>query len=48
MISFTGTVSDIKKKLFQLDPNKKYDIEIKQYREKRSLNADFSCSNLIE
>lgn len=40
MISFTGTVSDIKKKLFQLDPNKEYDIEIKQHREKRSHNAN--------
>ena len=46
MISFTGTVSDIKKKLFQLDPNKEYDIEIKQHREKRSLNANNYCWKL--
>lgn len=46
MISFIGTVSDIKKKLFQLDPNKKYDIEIKKYREKRSLNANSYCWKL--
>lgn len=47
MISFTGTVSDIKKKLFQLEPNKKYDIEIKEHREKRSLNSNSYAWKLI-
>lgn len=47
MFNFTGTVSDIKKKLFQLDFNKKYDVEIKQHREKRSLNANSYAWHLI-
>lgn len=40
MISITGKVVDIKRILFQLDENKIYDIEIKEHREKRSLNAN--------
>lgn len=40
MISITGRIVDIKRKLFQLDPNKKYDVEIKLHREKRSNNAN--------
>ncbi len=47
MISFTGTISDIKKKLFELDPNKKYDVEIKQHRNKRSHNANSYAWHLI-
>ncbi len=46
MLNFTGTVSDIKKKLFQLEPDKKYSVEIKLYREKRSLNANNYCWKL--
>lgn len=40
MISITGKVIDIKRKLFQLDEDKVYDVEIKEHREKRSLNAN--------
>ena len=40
MISFYGKPIDIKRKLFQLDPNKEYDVEIKTHRNKRSLNAN--------
>ncbi len=40
MLSFTGKIVDIKRKLFQLDENKTYDVEIKEHREKRSLNAN--------
>jgi len=40
VLNFTGTVDKIKKKLFLLDKDKTYDIEIKQHREKRSLNAN--------
>ena len=40
MINFTGTVDKIKQKLFLLDNNKQYDVEIKLHRDKRSLNAN--------
>lgn len=40
MLNFTGKIVDIKRKLFQLDPDKEYDVEIKVHREKRSLNAN--------
>lgn len=46
MISFTGTVEKIKQKLFLLDKNKQYDVEIKIHREKRSLNANSYCWKL--
>jgi len=46
MLSFTGTVDKIKQLLFLLDKNKKYDVEIKQHREKRSLNANSYCWKL--
>lgn len=46
MISFTGKVVDIKRKLFQLDEDKVYDVEIKIHREKRSLNANSYCWKL--
>ena len=46
MISFTGTVEKIKQKLFLLDKDKQYDIEIKIHREKRSLNANSYCWKL--
>lgn len=46
MISFTGKVVDIKRKLFQLDEDKVYDVEIKVHREKRSLNANSYCWKL--
>lgn len=40
MLSFTGTVDKIKQKLFLLEKDKNYDIEIKIHREKRSHNAN--------
>ena len=40
MLNFTGTVDKIKQQLFLLDKDKKYDVEIKQHREKRSLNSN--------
>lgn len=40
MISITGKVVDIKRRLFQLNQNKVYDVEIKLHREKRSNNAN--------
>ena len=40
MLNFTGTVDKIKQKLFLLDNNKQYDVEIKLHRDKRSLNAN--------
>ena len=46
MISFTGTVEKIKQKLFLLDKDKQYDVEIKIHREKRSLNANSYCWKL--
>ena len=46
MIQFTGTVDKIKQQLFLLDKDKKYDVEIKQHREKRSLNANSYCWKL--
>lgn len=46
MISFTGKVVDIKRKLFQLSEDKVYDVEIKIHREKRSLNANSYCWKL--
>lgn len=46
MISFTGTIEKIKQKLFLLDKNKQYDVEIKVHREKRSLNANSYCWKL--
>ena len=46
MISFTGTIEKIKQKLFLLDKNKQYDVEIKIHREKRSLNANSYCWKL--
>ena len=46
MISFTGKVVDVKRKLFQLDEDKVYDVEIKIHREKRSLNANSYCWKL--
>ena len=47
MLNFTGTVDKIKQQLFLLDKDKKYDVEIKQHREKRSLNANSYCWKLI-
>ena len=46
MFSFTGRTLEIKKKLFLLDPNKKYDVVIKERRQKRSLNANSYCWKL--
>lgn len=46
MISFTGTIEKIKQKLFLLDKNKQYDVEIKIHRKKRSLNANSYCWKL--
>lgn len=46
MISFTGKVVDIKRKLFKLNEDKVYDVEIKIHREKRSLNANSYCWKL--
>ncbi len=46
MLNFTGTVDKIKQQLFLLDKDKKYDVEIKQHREKRSLNANSYCWKL--
>ena len=46
MINFTGTVDKIKQRLFLLDKDKQYDVEIKQHREKRSLNANSYCWKL--
>lgn len=46
MISFAGTVEKIKQKLFLLDKDKQYDVEIKIHREKRSLNANSYCWKL--
>lgn len=46
MINITGTVDKIRQKLFLLDPNKKYDIAIKEHRQKRSLNANSYCWKL--
>lgn len=46
MISFTGTIEKIKQKLFLLDKDKQYDVEIKIHREKRSLNANSYCWKL--
>lgn len=46
MISFTGKVEKIKQKLFLLDKDKQYDVEIKIHREKRSLNANSYCWKL--
>lgn len=40
MLNFTGNIEKIKQKLFLLDKNKTYDVEIKQHREKRSLNSN--------
>ena len=39
MLSFTGNIEKIKQKLFLLDKNKEYDVEIKLHRNKRSNNA---------
>ncbi len=47
MISFTGTVSEIKQRLFGLDKKKEYDVEIKLHKEKRSLNANSYAWKLI-
>lgn len=47
MLSFTGTVDKIKQQLFLLDKDKKYDVEIKQHREKRSLNSNSYAWALI-
>lgn len=46
MINITGTVDKLRQKLFLLDPNKKYDIVIKEHRQKRSLNANSYCWKL--
>lgn len=46
MLNFTGTVDKIKQKLFLLDKEKEYDVEIKDHREKRSLNANSYCWKL--
>lgn len=46
MLSFTGNIEKIKQKLFLLDKSKIYDVEIKQHREKRSLNANNYCWKL--
>lgn len=46
MINFTGTVDKIKQRIFLLDKEKVYDIEIKQHRDKRSLNANSYCWKL--
>ena len=40
MLNFRGTVEKIKQKLFLLDKDKTYDVEIKLHREKRSLNSN--------
>ncbi len=47
MISFTGTVDKIKTRLFELKKDKLYDVEIREHREKRSLNANSYMWKLV-
>lgn len=47
MISGTGKVIDIKRKLFQLDNEKLYDYEIVIHRNKRSKNANSYLWKLV-
>lgn len=47
MIEFTGTVIDIKRKIFKLDEDKKYDVKITIHRNKRSKNANSYLWELI-
>lgn len=47
MLSFTGNIEKIKQKLFLLDKNKEYDVEIKLHRNKRSNNANSYAWALI-
>lgn len=45
---FTGTINEIKQFLWKFDSKEIiYDIEIKKHRNKRSLNANNYCWNLI-
>lgn len=47
MIEFTGKIIDIKRKIFQLDTNKLYDVKIVEHRNKRSKNANSYMWELI-
>lgn len=45
--TFTGTVKEIIQSLFELEQDKKYSIEIKQFRKKRSNDANSYAWKLI-
>ena len=47
MIELTGKVIDIKRKIFQLDNNKLYDVKITEHRNKRSKNANSYMWELV-
>lgn len=47
MIEFTGTITDIKRKIFQLNKEKKYDVKITEHRNKRSKNANSYMWELV-
>ena len=47
MIEFVGTVIDIKRKIFQLEKDKKYDVKITEHRNRRSKNANSYMWELI-
>ena len=44
---FHGKKIDIKRQLFKLDPNKEYQVEITDFRNKRSLNANSYLWKLV-
>lgn len=48
MYEFTGTITDIKRKLFKLDANKVYDVTIDEHRKRRSKNANSYLWELVE
>lgn len=47
MYEFTGTITDIKRKLFKLDANKVYDVTIDEHRKRRSKNANSYLWELV-
>lgn len=47
MYEFTGTLTEIKRKLFQLNANKTYDVTIEEHRKKRSKNANSYLWELV-
>ncbi len=47
MMSFTGNIDQIKQYLWKFDKQTIYDIEIKKHRNKRSLNANSYCWEII-